>query len=130
MKQKRNRKKRERESLPGAPPGPPAGPAQLPLQRAAWLGQAGRQVLDGGRSARHAAARRPASSPRRLGGLDQTSTSSPSLLTLSTLPSSSPSPSPHHGRRRRARAVVVAASTVVPEPCRRVHRLCRPQLHR
>ena len=27
--------------------GPPAGPAQLPRQRAAWLGQAGRQVLGG-----------------------------------------------------------------------------------
>ena len=27
--------------------GPPAGPAQLPRQQAAWLGQAGRQVLGG-----------------------------------------------------------------------------------
>ena len=56
------------KTLTWRPPGPPAGPAQLPLQRAAWLGQAGRQVLDGDRAARHAAARHPASSPRRSGG--------------------------------------------------------------
>ena len=130
MKQKRNRKKRERRSLPGAPPGPPAGPAQLPLQRAAWLGQAGRQVLDGDRTARHAAARRPASSPRRPGSLDRSYTSSPTSQTPPPLPSSSPSLSPRHGRRRRARTVVEAAPTVVPEPRLGVRRLRRPRLLR
>ena len=74
--EKKIEKKGREKSLPGAPPGPPAGPAQLPLQRAAWLGQAGRQVLDGARAARHAAARRLASPPRRPGGMDRTSTTS------------------------------------------------------
>ena len=41
--------------------GPPAGPAQPPLQRAAWLGQAGRQLLDGEHSMR--ATQLPAASP-------------------------------------------------------------------
>ena len=41
--------------------GPPAGPAQPPLQRAAWLGQAGRQLLDGEHNMR--ATQLPAASP-------------------------------------------------------------------
>ena len=41
--------------------GPPAGPAQLPRQRAAWLGQAGRQVLGG--EHRMGATQLPAASP-------------------------------------------------------------------
>src|SRR3954465_15225800 len=52
------------------PTGPPAGPAQLSRQRAAWLGQAGTQVLDGELSVRHADPRRPASPPRRPAALD------------------------------------------------------------
>ena len=127
---RKERRERERKLTWRHLAGPPAGPAQPPLQRATWLGQAGRQVPDAGTSARHAAARRPASSPRRPGGLDRSSTSPPTSQTLSTLSSSSPSPSPHHGRRRRARTVVVAAPTVVPEPRRRVRRLRRPRLHR
>ena len=126
----RNRKERRERALTWRLTGPPAGPAQPPLQRAAWLGQAGRQVLDGGRSARHAAARRPASSPRRSGGWDRSPTSSPSSLTRPLLPSSSPSPSPHHCRRRRARAVVIAASTAVPELRHRVCPLPRHRLRR
>ena len=86
--------------------GPPAGPAQLPRQRAAWLGQAGRQVLDGDRAARHAAARRLASSPRRPGGMVRPSTSSSTPQTPPPPPSSSPPLSPRHGRRRRVRTVV------------------------
>ena len=130
MKQKRNRKKEREKELPGAPPGPPAGPAQLPLQRAAWLGQAGRQVLDGDRTARHAAARRPASSPRRPGSLDRSYTSPPTSQTPPPLPSSSPSLSPRHGQRRRACTVIEAALTVVPEPRLGVLRLRRPRLLR
>ena len=130
MKQKKEIGKRERKGLPGAPPGPPAGPAQLPLQRAAWLGQAGRQVLDGGRSARHAAARRPASPPRRSGGMDRTSTSPSTPQTPPPPHSPSPPLSPRHGRRRRARTVVEAAPTVVPEPRLGVRRLRRPRLLR
>ena len=122
--------KREREEAYLAPPGPPAGPAQLPLQRAAWLGQAGRQVLDGDRAARHAAARCLASPPRRPGGMVRPSTSSSTPQTPPPPPSSSPSLSPRHGRRRRVRTVVEAASTVISELRLGVHRLRRPRLLR
>ena len=71
LQKNRKRKSKQSRGLPGAHlASPPAGPAQPPLQRAAWLGQIGRQVLDGGRSVRHAAARRPASPPRLAAGLD------------------------------------------------------------
>ena len=102
----------------------------MSLQRAAWLGQAGRQVLDGDRTARHAAARRPASPPRRPGGVDRASTSPSTPQTPPPPPSSSPPLSPRHGRRRRDRTVVEAASTVVPELRRGVPRLRRPRLLR
>ena len=128
MKQKENRKKGRK--LTWRPPGPPAGPAQLPLQRAAWLGQAGRQVLDGDRAARHAAARRLASPPRRPGGMVRPSTSSSTPHTPPPSPSSSPPLSPRHGRRSRVRTIVEAASTVVPELRLGVHRLRRPRLLR
>ena len=46
-------KNKKRESLTWRHlAGPPAGPAQPPLQRATWLGQAGRQLLDGEHSMR------------------------------------------------------------------------------
>ena len=67
----RNKKEREGTNLAAHQPAHLAGPAQQPLQRAACLRQAGRQVLDGGTSARHAVARRPASSPRLSAGLDE-----------------------------------------------------------
>ena len=61
-KRKQNRKREKEKGLPGAhPAGPPAGPAQPPLQRAAWLGQAGKQLLDGEHSMR--ATQLPAASP-------------------------------------------------------------------
>ena len=91
MKQKRNRKKGDRERVTWRPTGPPAGPAQPPLQRAAWLGHARKQVLDVGRSTHDAAARRPASSPRRAAALDRSHTPPPSSQTRPLLPSSSPS---------------------------------------
>ena len=57
-------KNRKRESLTWRhPAGPPAGLARPPLQRAAWLGQAGRQLLDGEHSMR--ATQLPAASPLR-----------------------------------------------------------------
>ena len=60
LQNKKNRNKRE--SLTWRhPTGPPAGPAQPPLQRAAWLGQAGRQLLDGEHSMR--ATQLPTASP-------------------------------------------------------------------
>ena len=59
--QNKNKKTEIGKTYLAPPRGPPAGPVQPPLQRAAWLGQTGRQLLDGGRSVRHAAARRPAS---------------------------------------------------------------------
>ena len=87
-------------------------------------------MLDGDRTARHAAARRPASSPRRPGGLDRSYTTPPTSQTPPPLPSSSPSLSPRHGRHRHARTVVEAAPTVVPEPRLGVRRLRRPRLLR
>ena len=69
--QKNRKKKNIKEGLTWRlQPGPPAGPAQ---RRASELlaGQAGRQVLDGGRSVRHAAGRCPASPPRLAAGLDE-----------------------------------------------------------
>ena len=65
-KQKQFRKESENAylgHLPGHLPVQPtkAGPAQPPLQRAAWLGQAGRQLLDGEHSMR--ATQLPAASP-------------------------------------------------------------------
>ena len=94
-RKRKQRGKRGRESLLGAhPAGPPAGPAQPMLQRAAWLGQAGRQLLDTGTSACHASARRPASSPRSAAALVRSHTSPPSSQTRLSLPSSCPSLSP------------------------------------
>ena len=59
--QKIEKKTETKNSYLAPPSGPPAGPAQPPLQRAAWLGQAGRQLLDGEHSMR--ATQLPAASP-------------------------------------------------------------------
>jgi len=135
LKLQKNRKrkqtgKRGRESLPGAhPAGPPAGPAQPTLQRAAWLGQAGRQLLDAGTSACHAAARRPASSPRRSASLDdlhgahRTPWTHPFPLPLSLAPL-------RHGRRSRRRSAAVTVPTIVNAPLHRVLKLRHSLLDR
>src|SRR4051812_11884861 len=70
-KLQKNRKRKQKGKTYLAPtnrptcrPSPAAAPASC-LAR-----QAGRQVFDGGTSARHAAARRPASPPRRPAAMD------------------------------------------------------------
>ena len=74
--------------------GPLAGPAQLPRQRAAWLGQAGRQVLGGEHrmGATHLVTASPLPSPSR--NVDRSTTLPRTPRTSPLLPSSSPSRSP------------------------------------
>ena len=124
-KLQKNRKKNRKEGLTWRlQPGPPAGPAQ---RRASELlvGQAGRQVPDGGRSVRHAAGRRPASPPRLVAGwMNSTSSREPPRhlhsppTPLSRVPPPWPTPPPPCPRRSRAprRPCVFSSCPGAPPP--------------